>query len=146
MCGVQEPAGVRTGSSNAEYHHHRSRRIYPVSSLPPSSIPTHLLHTLTPPPTPPHPRSPKSSIDIPALQEDLSDVLASAAELSNTRAAKVVGYRSEQHASLDLGSFLVFFNESWRFVVGCEVICRRMIVGLRGAVVSQVRTSNTFWG
>jgi hypothetical protein len=95
---------------------------------------------------PPPPRSPKSSIDIPALQEDLSDVLASAAELSNTRAAKVVGYRSEQHASLDLGSFLVFFNESWRFVVGCEVICRRMIVGLRGAVVSQVRTSNTLGG
>ncbi|KIM71978.1 hypothetical protein PILCRDRAFT_82306, partial [Piloderma croceum F 1598] len=84
-------------------------------------------------------QSPKSSIDIPALQEDLSDVLASAAELSNTRAAKVVGYRSEQHASLDLGSFLVFFNESWRFVVGCEVICRRMIVGLRGAVVSQAK-------
>lgn len=40
----------------------------------------------------------------------------------------------------------MFFNESWRFVVGCEVICRRMIVGLRGAVVSQVRTSNTFLG
>jgi vacuolar protein sorting-associated protein 54 len=84
-------------------------------------------------------RSPTSSIDVPALQEDLSDVLASAAELSNTRAAKVVGYRSEQHATLDLGSFLGFFNESWSFVVKCEVLCRRMIVGLRGAVVSQVR-------
>jgi hypothetical protein len=84
-------------------------------------------------------RSTKSSIDVPGLQEELSDVLASAAELSNTRAAKVVGYRSEQHATLDLGSFLSFFNESWSFVVKCEVICRRMIVGLRGAVVSQVR-------
>jgi vacuolar protein sorting-associated protein 54 len=58
--------------------------------------------------------------------------------------AKVVGYRSEQHAALDLGNFLAFFNESWNFVVKCEVICRRMIVGLRGAVVSQVRLKVSF--
>lgn len=75
---------------------------------------------------------------MPALQEELSDVLASAAELSNTRAAKVVGYRSEQHAALELVSFLSFFNQSWSFVVKCEVICRRMIVSLRGVVSSQV--------
>ena len=75
---------------------------------------------------------------MPALQEELSDILSSAAELSNTRAAKVVGIRSEQHATLDLPNFLSFFNESWNFVLSCEVICRRMIVGLRGVVVSQV--------
>ncbi|KAF7970219.1 hypothetical protein HWV62_24748 [Athelia sp. TMB] len=80
---------------------------------------------------------PATLIEIPALQEELADVLASAAELSNAQVAKVIGIRAEQHAKLDMPEFLAFFNESWSFVVRCEVICRRMIVGLRGAVVSQ---------
>ncbi|KAF7967260.1 hypothetical protein HWV62_35057 [Athelia sp. TMB] len=80
---------------------------------------------------------PATLIEIPALQEELADVLASAAELSNAQVAKVISIRAEQHAKLDMPEFLAFFNESWSFVVKCEVICRRMIVGLRGAVVSQ---------
>lgn len=73
-----------------------------------------------------------------SIQDELSDILSSAAELSNTQAAKVITHRADQHAALELADFLVFFNESWGFVVRCEVICRKMIVGLRGAVVSQV--------
>lgn len=46
--------------------------------------------------------------------------------------------RVEQHATLQLPEFVEFFNESWSFVVKGEVVCRRMIVGLRGVVVSQV--------
>ncbi|KII89130.1 hypothetical protein PLICRDRAFT_40765 [Plicaturopsis crispa FD-325 SS-3] len=84
-------------------------------------------------------QSSSSSLDIPSLREELSDILSAAAEFSNTRAAKVVGFRSEQHAALDLPDFLGFFNESWNFVLQCEVICRRMIVSLRGAVVSQAK-------
>lgn len=79
--------------------------------------------------------------DIPALQEDLADIVSSSAELSNTQAAKVISYRAEQHAALELADFLVFFNDSWAFVVKCEVLSRRMIVGLRGTVVGQVTVS-----
>lgn len=77
--------------------------------------------------------------DIPALQEDLTDILSASGELANTRAARIIAFRAEQHAVLGLAEFLEFFSESWRFVVRCEVICRRMIVGLRGSVSSQVR-------
>lgn len=73
-----------------------------------------------------------------SIQDELADILSSAAELSNTQTAKVISLRADQHATLELADFLVFFNESWGFVVKCEIICRRMIVGLRGVVVSQV--------
>jgi len=75
---------------------------------------------------------------IPSLEEDVADIVSSFAELSNTQAAKVITYRAEQHAALDLPDFHTFFNDSWVFVVKCEIICRRMIVGLRGTVVGQV--------
>lgn len=78
------------------------------------------------------------SIDLAPLQEELSDILSTAADLSNKLVARVVSYRSEQLAQLDLPSFLVFFNQSWDFVIRCEVICRRMIMGLRGTILGQV--------
>ncbi|KAJ7709600.1 Vps54-like protein-domain-containing protein [Mycena rosella] len=78
--------------------------------------------------------------NIAALQDELSDVLSSAAELSNTQAAKLIIIRAEQHAVLSLTDFFAFFNDSWSFVVKCEVICRKMIVGLRGVVISQSKT------
>ncbi|KAH7910760.1 Vps54-like protein-domain-containing protein [Hygrophoropsis aurantiaca] len=81
-----------------------------------------------------------SSIDISSLQEELSDILSSEADLANKLAAKLIGYRSEQHSQLDLPNFLVLFNESWGFVVKCEVICRRMIMGLRGAILGQAKS------
>ncbi|KAI0341623.1 Vps54-domain-containing protein [Trametopsis cervina] len=79
-------------------------------------------------------------LDVSAIREELGDILSSAGELANTCAAKVVGLRAEQHTALDLKDFWTFFNLSWDFVVKTEVICRRMIVGLRGAVVSQSKT------
>ncbi|KAI0723740.1 Vps54-domain-containing protein [Cerioporus squamosus] len=83
--------------------------------------------------------SPKTPIDITALQEESSDILSSAAELANAYASKVIAIRVEQHTALDLMSFCTLFNESWNFVVKSEVICRRMIVGLRGTIVSQAK-------
>ena len=50
----------------------------------------------------------------------------------------MISLRADQHATLELADCLVFFNESWGFVVKCEIVCRRMIVSLRGVVVSQV--------
>ena len=59
-------------------------------------------------------------------------------ELANVQASTAINARSEQHTSLPLPDFLDLFNCSWNFVLKCEVICRRMIVGLRGVIVSQV--------
>ncbi|KAF7338068.1 Vps54 domain-containing protein [Mycena venus] len=84
--------------------------------------------------------SSKNPPNITALQDEFSDILSSAAELSNTQAAKLIILRSEQHAVLSLSDFFTFFNDSWSFVVKCEVICRKMIVGLRGVVISQSKT------
>ncbi|KAF8211922.1 Vps54-like protein-domain-containing protein [Mycena galopus ATCC 62051] len=84
--------------------------------------------------------SSKTPVNTTALQDELADILSSAAELSNTQAAKLVILRAEQHAVLNLSEFFTFFNDSWSFVVKCEVICRKMIVGLRGVVISQSKT------
>lgn len=73
-----------------------------------------------------------------SLKAELDDILSSAAELSHVQVAKIVSLRSEQNAALPLSEFVEFFTESWNFVVKGEVICRRMIVGLRGVVVGQV--------
>jgi vacuolar protein sorting-associated protein 54 len=80
-------------------------------------------------------------IDLPSIQDELSHILVSFAELSNASAAKLITVRSDQHASasLPLASFVQIFDASTSFVVRCEVACRRMIVGLRGAIVSQAK-------
>lgn len=78
-----------------------------------------------------------SSEDMAFSEEELADICSSATELSNSLAAKVMSKRSEQHAALTLFEFYTLFNEAWDFVVQCEVLCRRMIVGLRGVIVSQ---------
>ena len=83
-------------------------------------------------------RLPKYTADVEPIREELADVLSSMTELANVRASTAISARSEQHASLPLPDFLDLFNHSWNFVLKCEVICRRMIVGLRGTVVSQV--------
>lgn len=78
-----------------------------------------------------------SSTLSPALQE----TLANAAELVNSYAARVLNVRAEEHAKLELREFYELFNKTWQFVVRTEVLSRRMIVGLRGAIVSQVGRS-----
>lgn len=64
------------------------------------------------------------------LLAELMDTLSSATELAHTQAARLLSCRSEVHAGLPLPEFVELFNETWEFVVRCEVICRRMIVGL----------------
>ncbi|KAG9012078.1 hypothetical protein FRB94_011774 [Tulasnella sp. JGI-2019a] len=78
---------------------------------------------------------PEAETTLPAL----STLLSAATELANTRASKLVALRALPHASLPLESFLEVFQASWDFVVECEVIARRMIVGLRGVIVSQAK-------
>ncbi|KAK2466748.1 hypothetical protein APHAL10511_001006 [Amanita phalloides] len=77
--------------------------------------------------------------DTTLLQADLNDILCSVTEVAHIQMARVITSRTEQHAALELPQFLAFFHESWEFVIRCETLCRRMIVGLRGAVVSQAK-------
>src|ERR1700742_3732066 len=67
------------------------------------------------------------------MVESISDT----SELANLQTSKVLNLRSEQHASLDLLAFATLFDTTWNFVVACEVICRKMFVGLRGAILAQ---------
>lgn len=75
---------------------------------------------------------------ISALQSDLSDAVQAAAELINVRLARIVASRGEIHSRLSPFEFYNTFSESWQFVLDCEVLSRKMIVGLRGVIVGQV--------
>jgi hypothetical protein len=71
------------------------------------------------------------------INETLFDTLASASELANNLSSLVLSARTEQNAKLELVEFAELFTETWNFFVRCEVICRRMIVSLRGVISSQ---------
>lgn len=86
-------------------------------------------------------RPPPLSLELTEMQDSLFDTLSSTVESANVLMSKVLSTRAEQHAKLDLREFVEVFNECWSFVVRCEVTCKRMIVGLRGVVVSQVCVS-----
>ncbi|KAI5832533.1 Vps54-domain-containing protein [Schizophyllum commune Tattone D] len=74
------------------------------------------------------------------LQTELGDSLSTYTETANALAARVISCRSEQHVqNLSLDEFVDLFNETWNFLVKCEVVCGRMIVSLRGAIVSQAK-------
>lgn len=72
-----------------------------------------------------------------SITEDLSDLLSSTTELSHTTSSKLLQARTEPHSLLHLRHFLALYFDSMAFVVQCEVICRRMIIGLRGVVIRQ---------
>jgi hypothetical protein len=90
-------------------------------------------------------RPPVSSSELTVIYDSLYDTLSSSAESANVLISKVISAQADQHAKLDFRKFLEMFNECWNFVVRCEIICRRMIVGLQGAVVSQVQVEARTW-
>ncbi|KAM0792256.1 hypothetical protein ACM66B_004950 [Microbotryomycetes sp. NB124-2] len=71
---------------------------------------------------------------------DITDVVHAVAELANLRFSKVLGVRTEAHNNLTLPQFLDIFDASWAFVLRCEQVCQRMIVGLRGVIVGQAKS------
>ena len=96
-------------------------------------------------PSPPEPTNSletrsTTSEDANTLATEITDVVHAVAELANVRFSKVIGVRTEVHAQLALADFVQIFDLSWDFVVQCERICQRMIVGLRGAMVAQAKT------
>jgi hypothetical protein len=90
-------------------------------------------------------RPPVSPSELTVKHDSLFDTLSSSAESANVLTSRVISARAGQHVKLDFHEFLETFNECWNFVVRCEIICRRMIVGLRGAVVSQVPVEARSW-
>jgi hypothetical protein len=79
------------------------------------------------------------------IHDSLFDTLSSSAESANVLTSKVISTRAGQHVKLDFREFLKTFNECWNFVVRCEIIGRKMVVGLRGTVVSQVWVKAQSW-
>lgn len=75
-----------------------------------------------------------------AIQSEATDAVQAVAELINVRLARVVASRGDAHSHLPLFDFWTSFQESWQFVLDCEIVCKKMIVGLRGVIVGQVRT------
>ena len=73
------------------------------------------------------------------VQSELQDGIQAVADLANIRLARIVTSRAEIHAGLPLADFVAVFNASWQFVLTCEVICKKMIVGLRGVIVAQAK-------
>lgn len=100
---------------------------------------SHLLkHSYSPSPKSPAPRSPAPLSPLEsALQTELQELLGSAAELANTRSGKIFATRSEQHAALPLADFCAIYEAAWAFVLRSEVLNRKMIVGLRGVMLTQ---------
>lgn len=87
---------------------------------------------------PPVPIS-STTVDIETFSLKLNEIVQVSAEIANARFAKVIGVRTEVHAQLKFIDFFAIFDASWRFVVQCEVISRRMIIALRGVMVSQAK-------
>ncbi|KAH9980859.1 Vps54-like protein-domain-containing protein [Lactifluus volemus] len=85
-------------------------------------------------------RPPAVPSELTAIHDSLFDTLSSSAESANILTSRVISTRADQHVKLDLREFVDVFNECWNFVVRCEVICRRMIVGLRCVIVSQAKS------
>lgn len=73
------------------------------------------------------------------VQTEVTDTLSTFTETANVLSARLLSCRTEQHIGLSLDEFVELFNETWNFVVKCEVVCGRMIVSLRGAIVSQAK-------
>jgi vacuolar protein sorting-associated protein 54 len=83
-------------------------------------------------------RTDKHPVDMDSVNDTLFDILASASELVNSLASRVLAVRTEQNSKLELQEFAELFTDTWNFFVRCEVICRRMIVSLRGVISGQV--------
>lgn len=78
-----------------------------------------------------------SSIDD-ARFGDLGTVVPAVADYANARLARVVGSRNEKIESLQLKQFLEAYDLNWQFLLDCEVLSRKMVVGLRAVILSQV--------
>lgn len=75
------------------------------------------------------------------LQSTIDSVIFAATELAHSRVSTLITARAEQHAQLKLFEFYTFYEESWSFALKCEVVCKKMVVTLRGTLGGQVCTT-----
>ncbi|KAJ1309562.1 hypothetical protein OPQ81_006335 [Rhizoctonia solani] len=73
------------------------------------------------------------------LSDECSAVVFAAAELASVCCAKLLNARSEQNVGLPWPDFLQLYNEASSFNIECEILCRTMIIALRGAANSQAK-------
>ncbi|EPQ30361.1 uncharacterized protein PFL1_01887 [Pseudozyma flocculosa PF-1] len=73
------------------------------------------------------------------LPTTMADIVTASTELSHVLTARLISVRSSTHAAMDLAPFLAVFQLCWSYVLSSELVCRRMIVGLRGSVLSQAK-------
>ncbi|KAK7054654.1 hypothetical protein VNI00_003117 [Paramarasmius palmivorus] len=74
------------------------------------------------------------------LQTDFTDTIHTSTELSHSTLSTILSSRQSIHTSLSLPEFFALFRITWDFVVQSEVLCRKMIVGLRGCITGQARS------
>ncbi|CAE6339351.1 unnamed protein product [Rhizoctonia solani] len=73
------------------------------------------------------------------LSDECSAVVFAVAELASVCCAKLINARSEQNVLLPWPDFLELYNETSAFNIECEILCRTMIIALRGAANSQAK-------
>ncbi|CAE6517137.1 unnamed protein product [Rhizoctonia solani] len=73
------------------------------------------------------------------LSDECSAVVFTVAELASVCCAKLLNARSEQNVGLLWPDFLELYNETSSFNIECEILCRTMIIALRGAANSQAK-------
>ncbi|KAG8717274.1 hypothetical protein FRC09_014523 [Ceratobasidium sp. 395] len=83
-------------------------------------------------------QNPKCSLAV-DLAEGCSATVFAVAELASSCAAKLLNARAEQHVALPWPSFLEVYNETSTFNINSEILCRTMIIALRGAANSQAK-------
>jgi hypothetical protein len=75
---------------------------------------------------------------LPELQADAEEVLATITELAHVRCGKIATLRTEQNSKLGPRDFYSLYSLSMDFVSMTEEACGRTCYALRGAMVSQV--------
>ncbi|UZJ55352.1 hypothetical protein CBS101457_004672 [Exobasidium rhododendri] len=76
----------------------------------------------------------------PSLPSTLSTIVSDVCGLAHVLSSRLMSLRSMAHVHLPLGDFLAVFHLCWTFVLQSELICNRMIIGLRGVVLNQAKS------
>lgn len=79
-------------------------------------------------------------VNIQALVKESAETVFAAADMAHTRCAKLIGFRSEQNAQLNPTDFYRLASVLRIFIQRSEALCKRTCYGLRGTVLSQVRS------
>lgn len=80
-------------------------------------------------------------MDMQAVMKESAETVFAAADMAHTRCAKLIGFRGEQNAQLNPTDFYRLTSVLRGFIQRSEALCGRTCYGLRGTVLSQVKSS-----